>query len=197
MYRDLVDRYKAEASGSPAGVNTQAPNAKRPATPLQSGTSKKSKSAHAPNDLSDTPQVIDKPKSFLPTNRQFECMIAGTSINEPECMPSTQLHQAISEAVMSQMKAWEKRNRSSSAWEWRKLNSSGACIHTAVVNKKSGHTQRWTEFDRACAKCTESKQPCMKVHVNSDGKQIVALLPLPNAERGNTSEMDPGFWVRQ
>ena len=163
-YIELIDRYKADASESTSGATTQAPKAKRPATPLQPDTTKRSKSAHAPIDLSDNPQVIPKPKNFLPTNRKFECLISGSGNDSPEYMSSTQLHQAISKAVISQMKEWESRNRSSTAWKWRKLSKTGACIQTAVVNKKSGQSQRWTEFDRACAKCTESRQPCMKVH---------------------------------
>ena len=198
MFIELIDRYKADASGSPAGATTLMTNARRSAPPLQLGTSKRSKSAHAPIDRSDTPQVIDKPKNFFPTNtnRQLECLISGSSDNDPQYMPSTQLHTATFDAVISQMKVWERRNRSRNAWDWRRLSNSGACIHTAVVTRTSGHSQRWTEFDRACDKCTESKRPCMKVHQKANGEEAV-LLPLPDVERGFTSKEDPGFWVRQ
>ena len=238
MFIELIDRYKADASGSPAGettltsnakrsvppqlsgtskrsklarapidrfdaspagATTLTPNAKRPVPPLQSGTSKSSKSAHAPIDGSNTPQIIDKPKNFFPinTNRQFECLISSRSDDNPQYMPSTQLHTAVSEAVISQMKVWERKNCSRKAWDWRKLSISGACVYTAVVTKKSGHSQRWTEFDRACTSCTGIKRPCMKVHQKANGEEAVVLLPLPAAERGFTSKTDPGFWIKQ
>ena len=136
--------------------------------------------------------------SNLSSADHYLCLVPQQSVSGKDevaeyAQKSDVLNPSVLERIQSLIVTFAKNSTKEgfSAWQSAAAMKS-SCAFCRYI---SGTESKWYQRDRACARCSKNRRPCIVVH-RVGGEEVAVLLPLMRDRRRGLKPADTGYWIR-